>query len=326
MTRHFDRRDFLKAAALSTGFAFTPPGLAQRKRNLKIGHTGITWVAPPASRPAVANGASPPGRGTGGPRPLDPAYIEQIFKDISGLGFYGLELFSHQIQGMEANGGMAEFIEKYKLPLISAYGGPNLLDPAQRKDSIAQSVEWAKLLKKYGGKVVTIGPNGVRRDSYNFKEHKDDIITTLNEFSKALTDIGLTGCLHQHTGTCIESRDETYAVMETVDTRYVKFGPDIGQLQKGGSDPVQVVKDFLSIVNHMHLKDYIGGEDFVGYCPLGQGKVNIPAILDLMEGRTLAGMIMVELDGTARMPMTALQTATIAKTYLEKQGVAFRSS
>ena len=79
-------------------------------------------------------------------------------------------------------------------------------------------------------------------------------------------------------------------------------------------------------MNHMHLKDYNGGEYFVGYCPLGQGKVDIPAILDMMDGRTLAGMIMVELDGTPRMPMTALETATIAKSYLEKQGVALRNA
>lgn len=324
MSRAIDRRDFLKAAALSTALASPFPASAQRKRNLKIGHTGITWASPPPPRPPAADGAPPPGRGPGGPRRVDPAYIEQIYKDVGSLGFYGLELFTFQIQGMEANGGMAALIEKYNLPLISAYGGPDLLDAAKRKDSIAQALEWARLLKKYGGKVVTIGPNGVRRDSYNFKEHKDDIVTTLNEFGKALTDLGLTGCVHQHTGTCIESRDETYAVMESVDTRYVSFGPDIGQLQKGGSDPVQVVKDFLPIVNHMHLKDYNGGEYFAGYCPLGQGKVNIPAILDMMDGRPLAGMIMVELDGTPRNPMPALEAATIAKTYLEKQGVPFR--
>ena len=325
MCTKIERRDFLRTAGVTAALASPLASVAQRKRNVKIGHTGITWVAPPAPRPAVTNGAPPQGRGAGGPRRVDPAYIEQIFKDISSLGFYGLELFSWQIQGMEENGGMAPMIEKYKLPLISAYGGPDLLDSAQRRDSIAQSLEWGKLLKKYGGKVVTIGPNGVRRDSYNFQEHKNDIVTTLNEYGKALADIGLTGCLHQHTGTCIESREETYAVMESVDTRVVKFGPDIGQLQKGGSDPVKVVNDFLPIVNHMHLKDYNGGEYFAGYCPLGQGKVDIPAILDMMDGRTLAGMIMVELDGTQRMPMTALETATIAKSYLEKQGVALRN-
>jgi inosose dehydratase len=200
------------------------------------------------------------------------------------------------------------------------------MDAPQRKENIAQAMESAKVLKKYGGKVLVIGPNGVRRDTYDFKEHKADIVATLNDFGRALADIGLTGCLHQHTGTCIESRDETYAVMEAVDTAYVKFGPDIGQLQKGGSDPVQVVKDFLPLVNHMHMKDYSGGEAFLGYCPLGQGKVNIPAILDMMDGRQIAGMIMVELDGGPRMPMTALETATIAKAYLEKQGVGFRKS
>ena len=36
----------------------------------------------------------------------------------------------------------------------------------------------------------------------------------------------------------------------------------------------------------MHLKDYNGLDDHLeGYCPLGQGNVNVPAILDLMNGR-----------------------------------------
>jgi inosose dehydratase len=147
----------------------------------------------------------------------------------------------------------------------------------------------------------------------------------LNECAKAVADLGLTAALHQHTGTCVETRDETYAVMEAVDTRYVKFGPDIGQLQKGGSDPVQVVKDFLPLVQHMHLKDFSGGAEYLGYCPLGQGKVNIPAILNMMEGKTIAGMIMVELDPSPGMPLTPVETAKIAKTYLQKQGVAFRT-
>src|SRR5689334_7508147 len=183
MTATIARRDFLKAAALSVTFAAE----AQRKRNVKIGHTGITWPPPP--RPAPADGAPATTPGARGPRPVDAAWIDGIFKDVSSLGFFGLELFSFQIQGMEANGGLALLIDQYHLPLISAYGGPNLLDAAQRHDNIAQSLEWAKLLKKYGGKVVTIGPNGVRRDSYDFKEHKDDIVTTLNEYGKALADI-----------------------------------------------------------------------------------------------------------------------------------------
>lgn len=333
--KFMNRRSFTKSAAIVISAAALPVW-AQGRRNLKIGHTGITWPsgqggrraappAPPAAAGAPPAGAPPAPPPPAGPRPVNTEAIENIFRDISSLGFYGLELFNYQIEGTDAAGQLAGFIDKYKLPLISSYTGINLTDPAQRKTTIEAAVTTARVVKKNGGKIIVVGPNGVQRANYVFADHKADIVTTLNEAAKAIVEVGVTPVLHQHTGTCIESRDETYAVMEAVDTRVLKFGPDIGQLQKGGSDPVQVVKDFLPIVHHMHLKDFVGGEAFVGYCPLGQGRVDIPAILAMMDGRSIDGMIMVELDGSQNMPTTPLESATIAKNYLLKQGVAFRA-
>jgi inosose dehydratase len=285
------------------------------KLTLHIGHTGLTWI-PLGGRITPAPAINPM---------VDPQYVQAAIRDIAGLGFYGIELFGNQIEAMEAQGGVGALLEQHKLPLISAYCSTNLSDAAARKEAIAKTLEWAKLVKKYHGKVIVVGPNGVRRDSFDFKAHKNDIVATLNELGKAVTDMGLTPVLHQHTGTCVESRDETYAVMESVDSKVMKFGPDIGQLQKGGSDPVKVVKDFLSLVQHMHLKDYAGGPEYLGYCPLGQGKVDIPAILSMMDGRTTAGLVMVELDSPPPQPAPAAENARIAKAYLEKSGVTFRS-
>ncbi|HEY1950132.1 MAG TPA: sugar phosphate isomerase/epimerase family protein [Bryobacteraceae bacterium] len=307
-----NRRTFsqILSAALLPSFGF-----AADKLSLRIGHTGLTWL---------------PLGPSAGPKPAlnpmaDPQYVEGAVHDIAGLGFYGIELFGNQIEAMEANGGLGAILDKYKLPLISAYCGANLSDPAKRQESIAKTLEWAKLVKKYNGKVIVVGPNGVKRSSYDFKAHQDGIVATLNELGKAVMDAGLTPVLHQHTGTCVETRDETYAVMESVDTRVMKFGPDIGQLQKGGSDPVKVVKDFLPLVQHMHLKDYSGGSNYLGYCPLGEGKVDIPAILAMMNGRKTAGLVMVELDSPPPQPVPALEDAKIAKAYLEKHGITFRS-
>jgi inosose dehydratase len=235
-----DRRAF--SGALSAAL-FAPSASGAGKLALHIGHTGLTWIplggrlTPPPVNPM-----------------MDPKYVQAAIRDIAGLGFYGIELFGNQIEAMETQGGVGALLEQSKLPLISAYCSTNLSDPTARKDAIAKSLVWAKLVKKYNGKVIVVGPNGVKRDSYDFKAHKNDIVATLNELGKAVTDMGLTPVLHQHTGTCVESRDETYAVMESVDTKVMKFGPDIGQLQKGGSDPVKVVKDFLPLVHHLHLK------------------------------------------------------------------------
>lgn len=305
------RRTFSRTVGLGLLGAALPVA-AQPQRNVRVGHTGITWPWGNAPGPGPA-------------RLADASAIEQVVKDLSALGFHGLELFGWQIDGMEAHGGLGPLLERSKLPLISSYSGMNLTDPAQRKASIDRTVATAKLVKKYGGSVIVVGPNGVRRDAYDFAANKSSIVEALNQSARAIVDVGLTPVLHQHTGTCIETREETYAVMEAVDTRYLKFGPDIGQLQKGGADPVQVVKDFLPIVHHMHLKDFSGGSAFLGYCPLGQGKVDLPAILAMMDGKKMDGMVMVELDSSPDMPMTANATATIAKAYLSKQGVTLRS-
>jgi len=172
---------------------------------------------------------------------------------------------------------------------------------------------------------AVIGPNGVKRASYDFNASKSDIISALNEICKAVDGVGITPALHQHTGTCIETRDEVYSVLEAVDTRYVKFGPDVGQLAKGGVDPVKVVKDFLPLIRHVHLKDWNGGAHWAEYCPLGQGKVDVPAVLALLEQSAEMKIIMVELDPSKNPPYTPLETARISKEYLQKQGYTFRS-
>src|SRR6188768_1632821 len=130
--RGLDRRTFNRVLAMSLAATTMPvvPTWAQaRKRNVVIGHTGITW---PARAPRGAAAGAPPaaapgsGRQGGGPPPPDPALNDTIFKDVSELGFAGLELFDWQINGLESQGLLSGLVEKYKLPLVSSYTSVNL--------------------------------------------------------------------------------------------------------------------------------------------------------------------------------------------------------
>jgi inosose dehydratase len=298
------RRRFLYSAAAASAAMAARPMLAakMKQRNIQIGHTGITWPN---------------------------AQVEQAVQGIASLGFYGFETFGDNLVKWEDKGGLGPILHENNIPLISGYCTVNLVDPAVRADEMAKADKWCALIKKYNGRIFVVGPNQVKRDTYNFAEHKQNIVDTLNELAKRVEDQGLTPVLHQHTGTCVESRDETYAVLEAVDTRHLKFGPDVGQLTKGGQDAVKVVKDFLPIVQHMHLKDYNGKDDhLLGYCPLGQGKVDVPAILGMMEGRKISGMVMGELDNDWRnmSPTPPQDLVKQSRDYLETLGVKFRKT
>ncbi len=308
-----DRRKFMQTMALGIGAMAVPgltPAFAKTKtsagKKLKIGHTCITW------------GTFPPKDG----QPDET--LEPAMKDISEQGFWSFETFPEDIGDWEQR-GLASMIAKYKLPLKSGYITGNLTDPSKRKDEITRITGLCKIIQKYKGTYIVLAPNGVKRESYNFKEHRADIISALNDYAGAITDMGFRTGLHQHTGTCIESRDEVYDVMGAVNTKNLKFAPDVGQLQKGGADAAQVVKDFLPLVTHMHLKDYKGWEYYSGYCPLGMGTVDIPAILDMVEGAGQNPDVMVELDPSKDGPMTPLETVKTTKAYLEKLGYKFRA-
>jgi inosose dehydratase len=299
-----DRRSFAKTLALGACAAAIPASAAPA-RKLHIGHTCITWGS--------------------FPRPGAEATIEPAMRDISAEGFWSFETFPELLDTLDQKKELQALIEKYGVPVRSGYITVNLIDPAKRKEEVERVIRLSRVVQKYQGTFIVLAPNGVKRDSYDFQEHRAGIISGLNEYAMAVTDLGLGTGLHQHTGTAIESRDEVYAVMEAVDTRHLKFAPDVGQLQKGGADAAKVVKDFLPILKHMHLKDYKGWEHFSGYCPLGMGKVDLTAVLDMVEAAGQNPNIMVELDPSNNAPMTPLETVKTTKAWLRKQGFAFRS-
>lgn len=305
---HFTRRGFLGAlgvgasAALlssSRGAAANAADAVKPPRRLKIGHTGITWA--------------------------DEEVLTAI-KELGALGYEGFEPFGWVAQPWEeTRGSLAPHLKEAKLPLISEYTSIALHDPAKRQADIEKLVKFGHTIKKLGGSVCVVGPSTIPNDraGFNFAASKAHIISTLNEVSQRLTDIGIIAALHPHTGTSVMTRDEVYAVLDAADTKVVKFCPDVGQLAKAGADPVKIVKDYLTLVRHAHVKDYNGGSAFLGYCPLGQGNVDLTAIMDLLEKADMK-IAMVELDSSPRMPMTAGETAKIAKSHLQKLGYTFR--
>jgi inosose dehydratase len=299
----------LGAAAMpqvSAGATSQPVGASQSSaaKQLRIGCTSLVWGV--------------------FPRAADP--LETAVREMSELGYKGFETFGQVMEDWDKKGTLENLISQYKIPLVSAYAPLNVIDPSVRKDQIATIVRWGKILKKYGADFIVIEAGGVKRTGYDFAAHRANIVGALNEYGKALADIGVGSGLHQHTGTAIETRDEVYAVMESVDTRVFKFAPDVGQLQKGGADAAKIVKDFASITVHMHLKDYVSGPHMGGYSPLGIGMVDLKSILETMEQANPKANIMHELDPSRNMPYTPRQTAEISKWYLQKLGYMLGTS
>jgi inosose dehydratase len=281
--------------------------MAAANPRLIVGHTGITWPDPVA---------------------------EEGIRCIAELGFNYIEVFAWVLKAFHDQ-GRADICKTYNIPLISSYYSLDIANPTVREAEIAKLKEWTDIVVGMGGKYATFGGNFVDRRTFVFEEHKKYIVDFVNEAAKILDGKGLRLNFHPHTGTPVETDKEIVSFLDAVDTRYVGFAPDIGQIQKGGADPKRFVKDYISILRLVHFKDYSGSvkfdaegreidtSGFACYAPLGRGVVDLKGILEYLESSAFDGPVMVELDAGLNMPMSSEEAVRINKEYMERLGYRF---
>jgi inosose dehydratase len=205
----------------------------------------------------------------------------------------------------------------------------NLTDPAKRSDQILKAARWGSLIGSYGGHVAVIGPDNVDRDTFDFAANRASIIATLNDIGMVMTDAGIKAALHPHTGSCIQTRDEIWSVMEAAHSRDVKLCPDTGELLAAGVDPLETIKHFGELVAHVHIKDYNGGKHHDGYTPVGKGKLDLAPIMDALEELPAGFMVMAELnpdpDENRADSTTPTRAAAQSRAAFQALGYTFRS-
>jgi inosose dehydratase len=279
--------------------------------SFRIGHTGITWGY------QLEN-------------------IIDAVRDTAALGYAGFETFGDTIEAYNAAypAGFGALLAEHSLPLAAIYCPVWARGPAEVQGSIDEVLRWARLAHGLGAQAVVV--QGGRRTSEPFTDFAF-LVQTFNEIGRRLADLGLVTAIHPHTGTLIETRAEIDAVLSAVDPRLVGFAPDTGQILKGGSEVMAVLRDYQSLIGHVHLKDYIGGPlpsdehgkeiDRTGYSnyqPLGQGAIDFRPVFALLEEIGFSGWVMVELDATGTFPRPPREAAQISRDYLRQTlGAAF---
>jgi inosose dehydratase len=114
--------------------------------------------------------------------------------------------------------------------------------------------------------------------------------------------------LHPHVGTMVETDDD---IMRVVNGSTIKFCLDTGHMFIGGCDPVEFTKKYADRVGHVHMKDtnsLLAAKVRSGelayyeaminglYAPLGQGDIDMKAIVKNLVAAGYDGWFVLEQD------------------------------
>ena len=81
------------------------------------------------------------------------------------------------------------------------------------------------------------------------------LLDNLHRAGELCRELGFRAVIHPHAGTYIETDAEIERVVEGLDGSLVGLCLDSGHFRYGGADPAQRVRDYRSVLQHVHLKD-----------------------------------------------------------------------
>ncbi|WP_037303572.1 sugar phosphate isomerase/epimerase family protein [Amycolatopsis orientalis] len=178
--------------------------------------------------------------------------------------------------------------------------------------ALAEAEESAALFAACGGDMLVLAA-ATGLDGYDDRPELTaaewaTLIETSGEIAKIGARHGLRTVLHPHVGTHVETEDEVERFLADSD---LPLCLDTGHLLIGGTDPVALAGRHPGRVGHLHLKDVRGelAEDVragrlpyaeaVGkglYVPLGEGDVDIEAMVRSVHEAGYAGWYVLEQD------------------------------
>jgi inosose dehydratase len=166
-------------------------------------------------------------------------------------------------------------------------------------------------------------------DGYDVRPVLDDagwqtLLTHLDRLDRLAGQSGIIATLHPHVGTMVETTDDVERVLAGSG---IGLCLDTGHLLIGGADPVALAAGHAGRIRHTHLKDvdvswarrvqsgavtYTEAVRQGMYRPLGQGDVDIAAIVGSLEGAGYDGWYVLEQDTILSGPPGAGELGPIA--------------
>jgi inosose dehydratase len=272
--------------------------------NVQIGHSALTWGV------------------------LDnPERLSDTIADCAGIGFKGTETggFVYDWWEKERPGELKRLLTERGMVMACLFQFGDWVDPDERKALAENGRRWATGVRELGGRVLMLVPGG-RRDEppYGLDDFRL-MADVMNENGEIANAAGAIAAVHPHWGTMAESRLEIDLLLDLLDPDKVGFAPDTGQIAKGGTDPLGMIERWVNRVRHVHMKDLslrwaemqragVPLRSPEGYIELGQGAIDMRALIPMLDGVNYEGWLMAEVDEATR---PARDSAQMSWDYIE---------
>ncbi|MCL2562461.1 MAG: sugar phosphate isomerase/epimerase [Oscillospiraceae bacterium] len=221
---------------------------------------------------------------------------------VAEKGYKYFEMFEGNICSYEGNPEAFEaLMAKHGIALLGVYVGCHFIYPDALPDELAKVARVAKLAKRFGAKHIVLGGGSIRAAGIQEGDYKL-LADGIDQAAAVIKSHGLTPTYHPHLGSLAETPEQIHKLFALTD---IGFCPDVAHLIAGGSDALELLKQYYDRIPYIHLKDFDG----TNFVPLGKGTAPIAEMVQFLLDKGYKGDWLVEIDGYPGDPSEACETS-----------------
>ncbi len=261
----------------------------------------------------------------------------QLLDEMVAAGYAATEWASNMPEDPAV---LAADLRPRGLRLLGGFVGLELRNPAKRGQEVKKGVEIGTYFQSLGASYLIAADSG---DARRVQEagrvnpaagltdaEWESLGAGLDELAAALQPSGVRLVFHSHVGTYVETEVETSRLLDGTDPALVGWCLDCGHLTYGGGDTLRMLEKYGDRVGYVHLKDvdeevlrrsreegwsfHDALKRFI-FPRLGEGDVNIPAVIGALKDHQYDGWLVLEQDTT---PGNPTEVARENRVYMEK--------
>jgi inosose dehydratase len=194
------------------------------------------------------------------------------------------------MQYRDAPEDFVRLLDEAGLRLVGVYSGANFIFPDVLGEELARIELAAQLAGELGAQYLVVGGGAQRTEGTDAADY-ERLTAALDAVDDIADDHGLVATFHPHMTTIAETPEQVAAVL--ADSR-IALCPDTGHIILGGGDPAELIARHADRIRYVHLKDV--DPETGNFVPLGEGALNLDAVMAALREADYDGWITIELD------------------------------
>jgi inosose dehydratase len=218
--------------------------------------------------------------------------IDHMARISHQAGFAGMEPMNLQLQDFYQPEKLKATLEEHQIKLSSLAFVCDWLEPKETAAEKEESDRALKLLSHFPDAVCML-VQMPQKDRSHLDIRQKNLMLNIHEVAKKFVDKGIQCSYHPNSpdGSIWRTPEDYQKLLPQLDGRIIGWTPDVGHIAKGGMNPVTLMREFRSLINHVHYKDM--NQDG-SWAVTGKGIIDFETITKDLAKSGYAGWIICE--------------------------------